>query len=208
MAAGVTYQRSEEARQSESDTPNMYARVYTAERPEVFFKATPARTVGPSEDVGVRGDSEWNVPEPELAVVLHDGEIVGYTIGNDVSSRDIEGTNPLYLPQAKVYDRCCALGPAVASTWTVEDPHDLALSMRIERDDETVYEGATSTDEMVRTCEELVDYLLRHNVLTGTKVLLTGTTLVPPDEFSLRAGDTVSIHLDGVGTLENGTVKV
>jgi len=156
----------------------------------------------------VRGDSEWNVPEPELGVVLHRGEIVGYTVGNDVSSRDIEGQNPLYLPQAKVYDRCCSLGPCVVSVAAVGDPHDLTLAMTIERDGETLYEDETSTGEMVRTCEELVEYLTRHNVHDGVTVLLTGTTLVPPDDFSLVEGDIVRIRLEDVGTLENRVVAV
>jgi len=207
-AAGVTYKISEEARAEESTMPEMYMDVYDAERPEVFFKATPERTVGPGDAVGIRADSEWDVPEPELGVVLHEGETVGYTLGNDMSSRDIEGQNPLYLPQAKVYDRCCSLGPSVASPATVGDPHDLEMAVRIERDGDTVFEDATSTGEMVRTCEELVSYLSRHNVLPETTVLLTGTSLVPPDEFSLAVGDVVTIDLEGVGTLENPVVEV
>ena len=207
-AAGVTYEISEQAREAESGMPDMYLDVYEAERPEVFFKATPGRTVGPGEAVGVRADSEWNVPEPELGVVLHRGEVVGYTVGNDVSSRDIEGANPLYLPQAKVYDRCCALGPCVASPETVGDPHDLEMSMTISRDGETVFEGSTSTGEMVRTCEELVDYYTRHNAVPERAVLLTGTSIVPPDEFTLRADDSVEIEIESIGTLENPVVTV
>jgi 2-dehydro-3-deoxy-D-arabinonate dehydratase len=207
-AAGVTYAISEQAREAESGMPEMYLDVYEAERPEVFFKATPGRTVGPGEAVGVREDSEWNVPEPELGVVLHRGEIVGYTVGNDVSSRDIEGANPLYLPQAKVYDRCCALGPCVASPETVGDPHDLAMSMTITRDGEAAFEGSTSTGEMVRTCEELVSYYTRHNAVPEHAVLLTGTSIVPPDEFTLREGDSVRIEIENVGTLDNDVVQV
>jgi 2-dehydro-3-deoxy-D-arabinonate dehydratase len=207
-AAGVTYAISEQAREAESGMPEMYLDVYEAERPEVFFKATPERTVGPGEAVGVRADAEWNVPEPELGVVLHRGEIVGYTAGNDVSSRDIEGANPLYLPQAKVYDRCCALGPCVVSPGTVGDPHDLEMSMTIDRDGERVFEGATSTGEMVRTCEELVSYYTRHNAVPERAVLLTGTSIVPPDEFTLREGDSVRIEVENVGVLENGVVQV
>ena len=207
-AAGVTYGISEQAREAESGMPEMYLDVYEAERPEVFFKATPGRTVGPGRAIGVRGDADWNVPEPELGVVLHRGEIVGYTVGNDVSSRDIEGANPLYLPQAKVYDRCCSLGPCVASPGTVGDPHDLTMSMTIARDGEPVFEGSTSTGEMVRSCEELVSYYTRHNAIPERAVLLTGTSIVPPDEFTLRAGDSVSIEIENVGTLENSVVTV
>ncbi len=207
-AAGVTYRISEQAREAESGMPELYLDVYDADRPELFFKATPERTVGPGDDVGVRGDSDWDVPEPELAAVLYEGRVVGYTVGNDVSSRDIEGQNALYLPQAKVYDRSCAIGPCVASPGTVTDPHDLRMSMTVERDGETVYDGATTTAEMVRTCEELADWYTRHNHVPELSVLLTGTSLVPPDEFTLQAGDHVTIEMEGIGTLENGVVEV
>ncbi|GAA0239251.1 fumarylacetoacetate hydrolase family protein [Haladaptatus pallidirubidus] len=207
-AAGVTYQISEEAREAESGKPEVYIDVYDNERPELFLKATPSRTVGPSEDVGVRGDSDWDVPEPELGVVLHRGETVGYTIGNDVSSRDIEGENPLYLPQAKVYDRCCSIGPCIATAETIEDPHDLEMSLTIERDGEIMYEESTSTSEMATTCDELVSYLDRHNALPETLVLLTGTALVPPESFTLTEGDQVTIDIDNIGSLVNGTVTV
>jgi 2-dehydro-3-deoxy-D-arabinonate dehydratase len=207
-AAGVTYEISEEARQEESEDPDVYVDVYRNERPEVFMKATPSRTVGPNEEVGVRGDSEWDVPEPELAVVVHRGEVVGYTVGNDVSSRSIEGENPLYLPQAKVYDRCCSFGPCVASTQTVEDPHDLEMTMTVRRDGDVVYEDGTDTDEMVRTCEELTSYLTRHNVVPETTVLLTGTALVPDSDFTLRPGDDVEIQIEDIGTLHNGVRTV
>jgi 2-dehydro-3-deoxy-D-arabinonate dehydratase len=207
-ASGVTYEISEEARQEESEDPDVYFNVYRSERPEVFMKATPSRTVGPNDEVGVRADSEWDVPEPELAVVIHEGEIVGYTVGNDVSSRSIEGENPLYLPQAKVYDRCCSFGPCVASTETVEDPHDLEMTMIIRRDGEAVYEESTNTGEMVRSCEELTSYLTRHNVVPETTVLLTGTALVPSSDFTLRPGDEVEIHIEEIGTLFNGVRTV
>jgi len=205
-AAGVTYEISEEARRDESDMPQMYVDVYDADRPEIFFKATPERTVGPDEAVGIRGDATWNVPEPELGVVLHRGEIVGFTIGNDMSSRDIEAENPLYLPQAKIYDRCCAIGPCVATG--IADPHDLEMTMTITRDGEQVYEGLTSTGAMVRTCEELVSYFTRHNAVSELAVLLTGTSLVPEDAFTLRAGDSVTIEIEGIGTLSNPVVTV
>ncbi|MCG1003193.1 MULTISPECIES: fumarylacetoacetate hydrolase family protein [Halobacterium] len=207
-AAGVTYSISEEARKAESGKPEVYIDVYDSDRPELFLKATPSRTVGPNDAIGVRGDSEWNVPEPELGVVLHHEEVVGYTVGNDVSSRDIEGENPLYLPQAKVYDKCCSLGPCVATGGVVEDPHDLGMSLTIERDGEVVFEDETTTAEMATTCETLVKYLRRHNDLPETVVLLTGTALVPPDTFSLDEGDEVTIDIDHIGELVNDTVVV
>ena len=207
-AAGVTYEISEQAREAESGMPEIYLDVYGAERPEVFFKATWDRVVAPGDSVGVRGDSDWNVPEPELGIVLYEGEIVGYTIGNDVSSRSIEGQNPLYLPQAKVYDRCCALGPCVATPETVEDPHELTMTMTVERDGETIYEGETSTSEMVRTCEELVSYLNRHNSVPESAVPLTGTSLVPEEGFSLTPADEVHIDIDNIGHLANDVTTV
>lgn len=207
-AAGVTYEISEEAREAESGMPEMYLDVYSADRPEIFFKATPNRTVGPREGVGIRADSEWDVPEPELGVVLYDAEIVGYTVGNDMSSRSIEGANPLYLPQAKVYDRCCAIGPCVASPDTVGDPHDLEMSMAIERDGTRVFEDATRTSKMARTVDELVSYYTRHNDVPEVAVLLTGTSLVPPDEFTLQAGDELHLEIDRIGKLDNHVVTV
>ncbi|SNZ15465.1 2-dehydro-3-deoxy-D-xylonate dehydratase [Natronoarchaeum philippinense] len=207
-AAGVTYEISEEAREAESGMPEMYLDVYGAERPEIFFKATPSRTVGPGEAIGVRGDSSWNVPEPELGIVLYDGEIVGYTIGNDVSSRSIEGENPLYLPQAKVYDRCCSLGPCVVSAEAIGDPHDLTMSMTIDRDGETLYEDETSTAKMARTCETLVDYWTAHNAVPELGVLLTGTSLVPEEGFTLSPEDEVSISIESIGRLENTVIEV
>ncbi|MFB6141123.1 MAG: fumarylacetoacetate hydrolase family protein [Halosimplex sp.] len=207
-ASGVTYQISEEARQEESDKPDVYIDVYESERPEVFFKATPSRTVGPGEPVGIRGDSTWDTPEPELAVFLYRGEIVGFTIGNDMSSRSIEGENPLYLPQAKVYDRCAALGPCVTAAGDIDDPHDLEMTMQIHRDGEVVYEGTTNTNQMVRTCEELSSYLTRHNVVPDVTVLMTGTALVPEGDFTLQEGDDVEIDIEGIGTLTNPVTTV
>lgn len=207
-AAGVTYSISEKARKAESGKPEIYIDVYDNDRPELFLKATPSRTVGPRDAIGVRGDSEWDVPEPELGIVLHREQVVGYTIGNDVSSRDIEGENPLYLPQAKVYDRCCSLGPCVASPETIDDPHDLTMSLTIERDGAVVYEDSTSTSEMATTCERLVKYLRQHNNLPETIVLLTGTALVPPETFTLREQDQISIDIDHIGRLVNDTVIV
>jgi 2-dehydro-3-deoxy-D-arabinonate dehydratase len=206
-AAGVTYETSSDARDEESDTGDMYIDVYNDERPEIFFKATADRTSGPGGPVGIRGDSTWDVPEPELGVVLYRGSIVGYTIGNDMSSRSIEGDNPLYLPQAKIYENCCALGPCITTVPSIEDPHDLTLSMEIERASETVYDGTTSTAKMVRTCEELVSYLTRHNTVPELSVLLTGTSLVPEDDFTLEEDDLISISIEDIGTLEN-TVEI
>lgn len=207
-AAGVTYEISEQAREAESVLPEVYRNVYDDERPEIFFKATPSRTVGPTEAIGVRKDSTWNVPEPELGVVLYGGEIAGYTIGNDVSSREIEGANPLYLPQAKVYDRCCALGPCFVPTETIPDPHDLEMSMEIHRDGEIVWAEATSTSEMVRSCEELVSFYRRSNVLPRLAVLLTGTSLVPGEDTNLEPDDVVRIEIESIGVLENPVVAV
>ena len=206
-AAGVTYKTSEMERQRESDTPDVYAKVFTADRPEVFFKASSDRCVGPFETVGIRPDSDWNVPEPELAFVLYRGEIVGYTIGNDMSSRSIEGQNPLYLPQAKVYDRCCAIGPCFVSAEDL-DPSNLGISCTIWRDDDERWSDTTSTSLMARSCEELSDWLQRANLVPDMTTVLTGTAIVPPPEFSLREGDLVAIAIEGIGELENEVVVV
>ena len=206
-AAGVTYKTSEMERQRESDTPDVYARVFTADRPEVFLKATPDRCVGPFEQVGIRGDSEWSVPEPELAFVLYRGEIVGYTIGNDMSSRSIEGQNPLYLPQAKVFDRCCAIGPCFVTAEDL-DPTNLDISCSIVREGQEVWTDQTSTSQMARSCEELADWIQRHNYLPDLTTVLTGTAIVPPPEFTLREGDVVTITIEGIGSLENEVIEV
>lgn len=202
-AAGVTYEISGDAREEESGHGPLYRDIYGNERPELFFKATPNHTVGPNQSVGVRGDSDWDVPEPELAIVCYRGAIVGYTIGNDMSSRSIEGANPLYLPQAKIYAKSCAIGPCISSPATVGDPHDLEISMTIERDEEAKFDRSTSTAEMARTCEELVSWLTRHNEVPELSVLLTGTSLVPEAEFTLREGDRVTIDIESIGTLSN-----
>lgn len=207
-AAGVTYEISEEAREAESTMPEMYLNVYESERPEIFFKATENHTVGPDDNIGIRSDSTWDVPEPELGIVLYQGEPVGYTIGNDVSSRDIEGENPLYLPQAKVYERCCSLGPNVTSTAAVGDPHNLEMHIDITRDGETMYAESTTTSEMARTCNELVSYYTRHNAVPELAVLLTGTALVPKEEFTLKPGDNITIDLEMIGTLRNSVSRV
>ena len=206
-AAGVTYKTSETERRRESDAPDVYARVFGAERPELFFKATSERCVGPFEPVGVRGDSDWSVPEPELAFVLYRGEIAGYTIGNDMSSRSIEGQNPLYLPQAKMFDRCCSIGPCFVPADNL-DPSNLEISCSIIRDGAAAWTDRTSTSEMARTCEELADWLQRHNYVPDLTVVLTGTAIVPPPEFTLREGDVVRISVEGIGELENEAAAV
>ncbi len=202
-AAGVTYSDSMRERQAESDTPDVYAKVYSADRPEIFFKGTGERMQGPFEDVGIRKDSGWDVPESELAVVIIDGEIAGYTIGNDMSSRSIEGENPLYLPQAKVYNKSFSIGPCIVSTDSVADPQNLDVSLRINRKDAVVFEGESSTSEMKRNVFELVDWLQRSNDLPEVVVLLTGTGIIPPQEFTLEKDDLISISIGNIGTLIN-----
>ena len=202
-AAGVTYKRSLEARSEEAASADPYDRVYTAERPELFFKATPNRVRGPGQDVFIRSDSTWDVPEPELAVVCNSRlEVVGYTIGNDMSSRSIEGENPLYLPQAKVFDGCCALGPYITLAWDY-DPAGRRIDLGIMRAGEEVYRASTATSEMRRSIAELVSYLGRDQRFEVGVVLLTGTGLVPPADFSLDEGDVVTIRIDGLGELTN-----
>jgi 2-dehydro-3-deoxy-D-arabinonate dehydratase len=207
--AGVTYERSKVAREEESEqAATFYDKVYRAARPELFFKATPSRVVGPGVPIRVRRDTRWCVPEPELALVLSpDLRIVGFTIGNDVSARDIEGENPLYLPQAKMYDACCGLGPAVALASAVPDPRGLTIGLKIERGATTAFEGLTSVSRMARRFEDLVDWLGIDNQFPDGVVLLTGTGIVPPDDFTLQAGDVVSITVDGIGTLTNPVVQ-
>lgn len=206
-AAGVTYERSRIAREEESAGSGIYDRVYTAPRPEIFFKATPSRTVGPHQPVAIRADAHWSVPEPELGLVLNPAlELVGFTIGNDMSSRDIEGENPLYLPQAKMYARCCALGPAITLRSAIPDPNNLNVSMRIVRGGSALFSGEVSTRRIVRPFAELIDYLGRDNVFSHGAVLLTGTGIVPPDNITLQSGDEVVITIDGLGTLHNSVI--
>ena len=207
-AAGVTYKASETERRRESGTPDVYSRVYAADRPELFFKATAERCVGPFESIGIRADSSWSVPEPELAFVLFGGEIIGYTIGNDISSRSIEGENPLYLPQAKVYDRCCSIGPCFVTAESLADPYNLAIACAVVRDLERVFSGETSTSLMNRRCPELAEWLQRHNSVPNMTTMLTGTAIVPPPDFTLQEGDVVTISIEGIGTLENDVVEV
>lgn len=208
-AAGVTYKRSQVARMEESvSSASNYDKVYTAPRPELFFKATPNRVVDPGAPVRVRADSNWSVPEPEFTLVLNPRlEIVGYTIGNDMSARDIEGENPLYLPQAKVYRQCCALGPVIR---LATEPLDLAatrITLQISRLSREVFRGETSLAQLHRTLPELASWLGRENEFPQGAFLLTGTGIVPDDDFTLLDGDEIAIEITGIGTLRNPVVK-
>ena len=206
-AAGVTYRRSRDARKDESASADVYDRVYVAQRPELFFKSPAWRVRGPGESIGVRADSAWNVPEPELGVVVAgDGSIAGFVIGNDVSSRSIEGENPLYLPQAKVYDGSCALGPCLVPASQVTSPFGIHLS--IARGGTEVFAGETSTAELTRELADLTEHLVRALSLPDGAILLTGTGIVPAAPFTLLPGDTVRIEIDGLGVLQNPVVEV
>jgi len=204
-AAGVTYKRSQEARERESvGAARFYDLVYTAQRPELFFKATPSRVVGPGDAVVIRRDSRWSVPEPELALVLSPLlQLVGYTIGNDMSARDIEGENPLYLPQAKVYAGCCALGPCVTLAAALPPLDQVVIRLLIEREGKTVFSGTTRLSAMARSFADLIAWLGRENQFPHGVILLTGTGIVPPDDFTLANGDFVSIEITGIGRLTN-----
>jgi 2-dehydro-3-deoxy-D-arabinonate dehydratase len=205
-AAGVTYFRSRSARMEESKDAgggSFYDRVYSAIRPELFFKATARRVVNPGADVRIRSDATWSVPEPELTLLLNPrGEIIGYTIGNDMSSRDIEGENPLYLPQAKVYDGSCAMGPCVLLS---HEPLSKSTAIQIDiiRDGVSEFKGTTTLAELKREPEELAGYLFRDNNFPDGAYLMTGTGIVPGEEFTLAHGDLISISIDGIGVLEN-----
>lgn len=205
-ASGVTYYRSRNARMEESKDAGggtFYDRVYEAERPELFFKATAPRVIAPGKPVRVRADATWSVPEPELTLVLHsNGSIVGYTIGNDMSSRDIEGENPLYLPQAKVYNGSCALGPCILFA---DEPiaKSTVISIAIARAGTTHFEGSTTLAELKRDPKELAEYLFRELDFPTGAFLLTGTGIVPGDDFTLHSGDVISITIEGIGTLTN-----
>ncbi|GEN36353.1 MULTISPECIES: fumarylacetoacetate hydrolase family protein [Aneurinibacillus] len=208
-ACGVTYERSRDARNYEAtggkmDATTFYDKVYDADRPEIFFKSTAARTIGPDQPVYLRSDSNWQIPEPELALVLdRNGNIIGYTIGNDMSCRDIEGENPLYLPQAKIWKNSCAIGPAIRLAETVEDPYAFQLTCRIYRDDEKVVEGTAVTKQLKRKFDELVSYLVRDNEIFDGTVLMTGTCIVPPNEFTLQDNDRIEIEISSIGVLNN-----
>ncbi len=207
-AFGVTYMDSMRERQAESGTPDVYAKVYNAERPEAFFKATGERVQAPFATVGIRGDSGWDVPEPELAFVIFDEKIAGYTVGNDMSSRTIEGENPLYLPQAKVYDRSVSFGPCFVTADSIDDPQKLNVTLTIERDGKEAFRGRANTSEMKRDCAYLADWLQRHNSVPDATVVLTGTGTIPPPDFTLAEGDIVSIEIENIGTLVNTVVDV
>ena len=203
-ASGVTYERSMDARVEESVSQDVYTRVYAADRPELFFKAPAWRVVTDGEPIAVRDDSKVTVPEPELAlVVTAHGEIAGYTVCDDVSSRDIEGENPLYIPQAKTYAGSCALAAGIRPVWEVPDVTALGIRVRVLRGGETVFEGATGTDRIHRPLEDIVAYLVRALAFPAGAVLATGTGIVPELEFTLRPGDRVDIDIEEVGSLSN-----
>ncbi|MCB1279650.1 fumarylacetoacetate hydrolase family protein [Prosthecobacter sp.] len=205
-AAGVTYFRSRTARMEESKDAgggSFYDRVYAAERPEIFFKATPQRVANPGQPMHLRSDSKWMVPEPELTLCLNSrGEIVGYTVGNDLSCRDIEGENPLYLPQAKCFKLCAALGPALLVQSDAPDPAT-RIHLQIDRHEACVFEGETTVSQLKRSPQELAGFLFRDNTFPTGTFLMTGTGIVPGDEFTLQSGDVVKITIDGIGTLVN-----
>jgi len=204
----VTYKRSKVAREEESrGAAQFYDKVYTAARPELFLKATPERVVGHGHPIRVRADSKWNVPEPELTLVVSpDLKIVGYTIGNDVSSRDIEGENPLYLPQAKVYKQSCSVGPLITLVENMPALPGVEIRLVVRRGGTAAFEGTTTLAQMARTPESLVDWLGRENDFPHGVLLLTGTGIVPPDSFNLSPGDSVDITIAGIGTLSNPVV--
>jgi 2-dehydro-3-deoxy-D-arabinonate dehydratase len=208
-AAGVTYTRSKTARMEESEAAaSCYDRVYASPRPELFMKATPHRVSGPGQPLRIREDSEWNVPEPELTLVMNRRtQLVGFTIGNDMSSRDIEGDNPLYLPQAKVYDQCAGVGPWITLASAMPPRKEIGIALSIRRDENAVFEGKTGIDQMARTFEELIGWLARDNSFPNGVMMMTGTGIVPDSDFTLLAGDVVDITIDGIGTLSNPIVQ-
>jgi 2-dehydro-3-deoxy-D-arabinonate dehydratase len=209
-AAGVTYLRSRTARMEESDfSATAYDKVYSAERPEIFFKSLAEKVVPTGQPVGIRRDARWSVPEPELALVINSrGTIVGHTIGNDMSSRDIEGENLLYLPQAKMYGRSCALGPWIVLGTSESDAREWPIRLEIRRNGQPVFAGDTSVSKIVRTFPDLAAFLFRSQVFPNGAVLLTGTGIVPPDEFTLQEADVVTIEIPAIGVLQNPVVVV
>jgi 2-dehydro-3-deoxy-D-arabinonate dehydratase len=209
-AAGVTYLRSKKARMDESEfSASAYDRVYEADRPEIFFKSLPEKTVPSGDAVGIRRDAKWNVPEPELALVINShGGIVGYTIGNDMSSRDIEGENLLYLPQAKMYDRSCAVGPFVVVGVSEDEARGWTIGIEISRSQKVVFNGETSISQIKRSFKELAGFLCRSQTFKHGAVLLTGTGIVPNDDFTLLAKDVVKITVSGIGSLVNPVIVV
>jgi 2-dehydro-3-deoxy-D-arabinonate dehydratase len=209
-AAGVTYLRSKQARMEESDfSARAYDHVYDAARPEIFFKSLPHKVVASGEPVGIRQDARWSVPEPELALVMNStGRVVGFSIGNDMSSRDIEGENLLYLPQAKIYSRSCAVGPWIVVGPSEQEVRQWTVRLEICREGAGVFDGETRVDRLKRTFDELVEHLFRSQTFATGAVLLTGAGIVPDDSFTLSAGDSVRITISGIGTLENPVVVV
>jgi 2-dehydro-3-deoxy-D-arabinonate dehydratase len=209
-AAGVTYLRSKKARMDESEfSATAYDRVYEAERPELFFKSCPGKVMATGEPVGIRRDARWSVPEPELALVLNSrGQVVGYTVGNDMSSRDIEGENLLYLPQAKIYQHSCALGPWITIGADEATAREWKISLEIHRQDHPVFCGETCVGQIKRRFDELAGFLFRSQVFPHGAVLLTGTGVVPPDTFTLQERDVVHIEISGIGVLQNSVVVV
>ncbi|MEJ9229760.1 fumarylacetoacetate hydrolase family protein [Peribacillus butanolivorans] len=212
-ASGVTYKKSKEARNYEAtqgklDRQTFYDKVYDAVRPEIFFKSTAARTVGPNDPVYLRSDSHWQIPEPELGLVIDkEGTILGYIAGNDMSCRDIEGENPLYLPQAKVWKNSCSIGPAILLKEAVSDPYDLKIMCRIYRNEEKVFDGEAKVNQLKRKLEELVEFLVLDNIIFDGTVLLTGTCVVPPNEFTLYDNDRIEIEIPGIGILNNPVIQ-
>jgi len=209
-AAGVTYLRSKAARMEESDfSASAYDRVYVAERPELFFKSNPEKVAPPGGPVGIRRDAKWSVPEPELALVLNSrGQVVGHTIGNDMSSRDIEGENLLYLPQAKTYRHSCALGPWIVVGTPENRARDWTIKLEINRAGKNIFAGETSVGQMKRRFDELAEFLFRSQVFPHGAILLTGTGIVPPDQFTLNEGDDIRIEISGIGVLQNQVAVV
>ncbi|MFP6670440.1 MAG: fumarylacetoacetate hydrolase family protein [Pirellulaceae bacterium] len=208
-AAGVTYKRSQTARMEESETSaSCYDRVYASPRPELFLKATPHRVSGPGQPLRIRQDATWNVPEPEITCVVNSRlELVGFTVGNDMSSRDIEGENPLYLPQAKVYRQCAGLGPCVTLAADMPAREETTIRLEIQRAGESVFQGETNVDQMARTFESLIEYLGRDQEFPHGVFLMTGTGVVPDSDFTLKPDDVVHITIDGIGTLTNPIVQ-
>lgn len=213
-ASGVTYLKSKEARNYEVKAANekieetFYDKVYDAERPEIFLKSTARRIVGPLDDLYIRSDSNWQIPEPELTLIIGEGtEIIGYTLGNDMSCRDIEGENPLYLPQAKIWNRSCSIGPAILMPEGIDNPYDLDITCRIYRNDELQFEGSAYINQLKRKLDELVHYLVFENDIVPGTALMTGTCIVPPNEFTLEKNDRIEISSTKIGVLVNNITR-
>ena len=207
-AAGVTYKNSEFERKRESSTPDIYAKVYNAKRPEIFFKSTGSRLVATNQKIGIRSDSKWNVPEAELAVILINDEIFGYSIGNDMTSREIEGENPLYLTQAKIYDKSCSIGPCILDAESINNYEKFNINCKIIRNKKTIFNAYSSVKSMNKSIPYLIKWLKKSNTLPIKSAFLTGTGIVPPPEFTLLENDQISISIDEIGTLNNSVIKV